>query len=51
MRFAPLIVGLLASLNLALLVADPTPVKAGSFAVTVVCFIITLVNHLKWGDW
>jgi hypothetical protein len=50
MRFVPLIIGLLASLNLAMLVASPSALTAGFFAVTVVCFIVTLVNHVRWGD-
>jgi hypothetical protein len=49
MIFAPIITGLLASLNLALLVAYPSAQNAGLFAVTVVCFIVTLANHLRWG--
>jgi hypothetical protein len=50
MRFVPLIVGLLASLNLAMLVASPSALTAGFFAVTAVCFIVTLATYLRWGD-
>jgi hypothetical protein len=50
MRFVPIIVGLLASLNLALLVAFPNALNAGLFAVTAVCFIVTLASFLRWGD-
>ncbi len=51
MFFATLIVGLLASLNLAMLVWSPSAFTAGFFAVTVVCFIITLANYIRWGDY